>query len=187
MRNFRLTALALASLTVPVAFAQNAPSAMYGELGYTSITVAPSGMPDFKPTALRGIVGYQVTSNFAVEGMLGKGMSDGTGTITLQNTAVAVNLKLDSVYGVYGKVKTDLAPGLEAFGRAGYSKANTTATVSVSGTSISNTGSTDGFSWGVGAAYAVSPGVTATVDYMSYSSKEDGKATGPTFGVSFKF
>jgi len=160
---------------------------MYGELGYTMITVSPAGLPDFKPSALRGIVGYQINSNFSVEGMLGKGMADGTATTTIQNTAVALNLKLDSVYGVYGKVKTELAPGFEAFGRAGYSKANTTATVSALGMSTSNTGSTDGFSWGVGASYAVSPTVALSVDYVSYSSKDDGKVTGPTFGVVFKF
>ncbi len=185
MRNLRLAALALTCLTVPLAFAQKAPGGLYGELGYTMVTVSPTTLPDFKPSALRGIVGYQVNSNLSVEGMLGMGMSDGTATITANNASATANVKVDSMYGVYGKVKAELAPGFEAFGRAGYSKSNAVLSVSSFGYSQSN--STDGFSWGVGAAFAVSPSVSVTVDYMSYASKDDVKVTGPTFGVAFKF
>jgi opacity protein-like surface antigen len=97
---------------------------------------------------------------------------------------MTANLKLESLYGLYAKVKSELMPGLEAFGRAGYSSASNKFTLS-NGYTESRT--SDGFSWGMGAAYSVSPSVAATFDYMSYSTKEDAKASGYTFGVQFKF
>lgn len=180
MRNLRLAALALTCLTVPLAFAQKAPGGLYGELGYTMVTVSPSDAPDFKPSILRAILGYQINSNFSVEGALGMGVSDGTATIQGHD----VKLKLSSLYGIYAKAKTELAPGVEAFARAGYTKANSTFAVSGQ---ADTSDSSDGFSWGMGASYAVSPTVALSVDYMSYTNKDNIKATGPTFGVVFKF
>jgi len=39
----------------------------------------------------------------------------------------------------------------------------------------------------VGAKIAVSPTVALTVDFMSYVNKNGATATGPTFGVAYKF
>jgi len=183
MRNLRLAALALTCLTAPLAFAQKAPGGLYGELGYTMITLSPTNFPDFKPTVLRGIVGYQLNSNFSVEGQLGMGLADGTAMVDQANAEA--NVKVSSMYGLYAKAKTELAPGFEAFGRAGYAKAD--ATIKVNSIGYSESNSKDGFSWGIGAAYAISPAVALTVDYMSYFNKDDVKASGYTLGVQFNF
>jgi hypothetical protein len=185
MRKSFLAALILTCLSVSTAFAQKAPDSVYGELGYTQVTIASAdaGAPSMKPSALRAIVGYEMNRNFSVEGMLAMGISDGTADLATLAGTLNAKIKIDSMYGVFAKAKAEVAPGVELFGRAGYSKANLTTTVA----SASGSGSLDGASWGLGASYAVSPGLALAVDYMSYYNKDGGKATGPTFGVSFKF
>jgi hypothetical protein len=78
---------------------------------------------------------------------------------------------------------------VELFGRVGYAKirANISAAVPALSYSSSASADVDGASWGVGAKIAVSPAVALTVDFMSYINKDGGTATGPTFGVAYKF
>jgi opacity protein-like surface antigen len=194
MRTLRLAAIALTCLTVSAAFAQKAPGGVYGELGYTQVTIASANAaaPTFKPSALRGIVGYEINRNFAVEGMLAFGIADGSadGTVTVNGVPGpgTVKVRLDTTYGVYAKAKAEVSPGLEVFGRLGFTKANYSSTITAAGVgSGSLSDSSDGPSWGLGASYAVSPTLAMNVDYMSYVDKNGLKATGPTFGVSFKF
>jgi len=185
MRTSHFAALTLTCVTVSTAFAQKAPDSVYGELGYTQVTLASSDStaPSIKPSALRAIVGYELNRNFSVEGMVAMGIADGTADLATSAGTLNAKTKIDSMYGVFAKAKAEVAPGVELFGRLGYSKANLTTTVA----SGSGSASFDGASWGLGASYAVSPGVALNVDYMSYFSKDGVKATGPTFGVSFKF
>lgn len=184
MRTFHVAALALTCLTVSTAFAQKAPDSVYGELGYTQVTLSdPANTASSKPSALRAIVGYEMNRNFSVEGMLAMGVADGSIDVAVLGGTVSMRSKIDSMYGVFAKAKAEVAPGVELFGRVGYSKSNYT----LSFPGASGSGSTDGIAWGLGGSYAVSPGVALTVDYTSYYNKDGAKATGPTFGVSFKF
>ncbi len=185
MRTSHLAALSLACVTTCAAFAQKAPDSVYGELGYTQITLAAAdgSFPAMKPSALRAIVGYEMNRNFSVEGMAATGISDGSADVAVGGSTLTIKTKVDSMYGVFAKVKADVVPSLELFGRVGYSKENYT----ISASSTSGSGSVDGLAWGLGGSYVVSPVLALNVDYMSYSNKDGVKATGPTFGVAFKF
>jgi len=189
MRTSHFAALTLTCVTVSTAFAQKAPDSVYGELGYTQVTLASSDStaPSIKPSALRAIVGYELNRNFSVEGMVATGIADGTADLATSAGTLNAKTKIDSMYGVFAKAKAEVAPGVELFGRVGYSKANISSTGDAGAGSGSGGGRFDGASWGLGASYAVSPGLALAVDYMSYYNKDGGKATGPTFGVSFKF
>ena len=116
------------------------------------------------------------------------GSADGTVTVNGVPGPGTVKVRLDTTYGVYAKAKAEVSPGLEVFGRLGFTKANYSSTITAAGVgSGSLSDSSDGPSWGLGASYAVSPTLAVNVDYMSYVDKNGLKATGPTFGVSFKF
>lgn len=191
MKIFNAAALALTLLSAPAAFAQSAANGAYGELGITQVSFEDSdaSAPTFKPTVLRAVVGYGLSDNFALEGMLGAGMSDGTADTSVFGYSANFKLKVDSMVGAYVKVKAQATPGVELFGRVGYAKirANVSGTVPGFSYSSSSSAEVDGASWGLGAKFAVSPAVALTVDFMSYVNKDGGTATGPTFGVAYKF
>lgn len=188
MKKLSFATLALSLFAAPAAFAQSAASGTYGELGIAQVSFAVSdaSVPTLKPTVLRAVVGYGLSDNFALEGMLGAGMSDASADLS---TSASAKLKVESMVGAYLKVKAQAAPGVELFGRVGYAKIRTNASFAVPAWSLSSSASSevDGASWGLGAKIAVSPTVALTVDFMSYFNKDGGTATGPTFGVAYKF
>jgi len=191
MKKLNISALALTLLAAPAAFAQSAANGTYGELGITQVSYSASDAsgPTFKPTVLRAVVGYGLTDNFALEGMLGAGMNDASADASAAGYSVNYKLKVESMLGAYLKVKAQAAPGVELFGRLGYAKIRNTVSGAIPALNISMSSSADvdGASWGVGAKIAVSPAVALTVDFMSYINKDGGTATGPTFGVAYKF
>jgi opacity protein-like surface antigen len=188
MKKFNVAALALTVLSAPAAFAQSAANGTYGELGLTQVSVSRSdgSIPTFKPTLLRAVVGYGLSDNFALEGILGAGMGDASVDLS---TYTSAKVKVDSMFGAYLKVKAQAAPGVELFGRVGYAKirANSSTATPALNSYSSSSEEIDGASWGVGAKIAVSPTVALTVDFMSYVNKNGATATGPTFGVAYKF
>ena len=156
----------------------------YGEIGYATVSFTdPSTSPTYKssPKALRGLVGYEVSENIAVEGIIGLGL--GSDSIKVNGQSSGANLKINSMYGVYLTPKAKLADNLEGFVRAGYMHVKGTATDSGS----SSTSSESGFSYGFGARYALDKNMSLNVDYMSYLNKTDIKATGFTVGIGYKF
>jgi len=181
MRNLRLAALAFTCLTAPLALAQKWTDGVYEEVGLTRVTVSNGNRELFQTSALRGVVGYLLNQNVAFEGVLGIGVVDGTSV----SGNVVVNQKIDSMYGLYGKAKTALSPGFEAFARAGYFKLNASSTYADTGSSYS--GAVDGFSWGVGATYVLSPIAALSIDCTSYYNKDGLAVTGPSVGLMFKF
>ena len=191
MKKLSFATLAFSLFAAPAAFAQSAANGAYGELGITQVSFEDSdaSAPTFKPTVLRAVVGYGLSDNFAIEGMLGAGMSDGTADASVAGYSVNYKIKVDSMVGAYLKLKAQATPGVELFGRVGYAKirANVSSTVPALRFSSSSSGEVDGASWGLGAKFAVSPAVALTVDFMSYVNKDGGTYTGPTFGVAYKF
>jgi len=191
MKKLSFATLALSLFAAPAAFAQSAANGTYGELGITQVSFEDSdaSAPTFKPTVLRAVVGYGLSDNFALEGMLGAGMSDGTADASVAGYSVNYKVKVESMVGAYMKVKAQAAPGVELFGRVGYAKIRANVSGAVPALRLSSSASTevDGASWGLGAKIAVSPAVALTFDFMSYVNKDGGTATGPTFGVAYKF
>jgi opacity protein-like surface antigen len=171
------TALTLAAFS--------ASAQVYGEIGYTSVTVKDNDQGfTFKssPTAVRGILGYEINPNFAIEGLAAFGMKSDK-IKENGSTLPGAKFEIDNVFGIYAKPKVKFTPELEGFVRAGF--AQTKATYSEPGYSESDSESS--FSYGLGMNYALNKTTSLNVDYMSYYKKDGVTATGFTFGVGYKF
>jgi outer membrane autotransporter protein len=165
-------AAAAASLLVGVAaHAQQAPAAspLYGELGYSWTQIHGNG---FKatPGAVRGIIGYDLNPNLAVEGMLEGGTRDATDN--------GVTARLQSSYGLFVKPKYDFG-NAEVFARAGWARTNLDL-------STGNVSSND-FAYGVGAKYNVTPRMNVGLDYTRLADKNGVKVDGVTLGLGYHF
>jgi opacity protein-like surface antigen len=178
--------LYIALSTLIFSLAANAQT--YMQVGYTSTDYSESVISSgtaykvaASPTAVRGIFGYEVNPNFSVEGMLALGLSDSS--ISVSGISTPVNLKIDNLYGVYGKPKLQVSPEMEVFARIGY--AHGKATASYQNTSASISGSS--LSYGVGMSYAINKQMSVNIDAMTYYDKTSTSATGTTVGIGYKF
>ena len=138
------------------------------------------------PAAIRGVLGYEINPNLAVEGLVALGIGDdelrGNG-----QEIPGVKVEMSSVFGIYAKPKVNFTPELEGFVRVGYARSKIT-TEAPAGSEAST--SKSGFSYGLGVSYALSPQISLTVDYMSYldqTDPDDAKLTGLAFGASYTF
>lgn len=166
------TAAAAASLLVGVAaHAQQAPTAspVYGELGYSWTQVHGNGVKA-TPGAVRGIVGYDLHPNLAVEGMV----EAGTG----HDTDNGVSAKLNSSYGLFVTPKYDIG-NTEVFARLGWARTN----LNLSTGDVSSTG----LAYGVGVKYNISPRMNVGLDYTRLADKNGVRADGVTLGVGYHF
>jgi attachment invasion locus protein len=175
-------------LASALAFAAIAAQAQtYGEIGYTAITLKGSTDSDesakSSPSAIRGILGYELNPNLAVEGMLAFGMSSAALKVDGVTTS-GLDLKINDAIGLYLKPKTKLTKDIEVFGRVGYARVKGTLSIP-DGTSDSFSESS--FSYGAGLSYAISPATSLNADYMQYLSKDGTTVNGFTFGLGFKF
>jgi opacity protein-like surface antigen len=182
----RSTLSALAAVAITTA----ANAQTYGEIGYTSVTAKETVVLNgnaynvkASPTALRGIFGYELNPNLAIEALAAFGLSDAT--VKVNGISVpGFTMEIDNVVGVYLKPKTKLNDNMEMFGRVGFARAK--GTVSAIGVG-SESSSANSFSYGAGLSYAINPTTSLNADYMSYLNKDGFKASGFTFGVGFKF
>jgi len=175
--------LAIASALTLAAFSASAQ--MYGEVGYTAVKYEQNSFGDnvkSSPSAVRGVLGFEINPNLAIEGMVGLGLGDDK--ITVNGVSYPhTKLAIDSMLGLYVKPKFMLGPDLEGFVRLGFAQLKGTATEY--GQKYSETESS--FSYGLGFSYALNPKTSLNVDYMSYLDKNDTKVDGFTFGVGYKF
>lgn len=178
--------LALTLSTLVLTTGVNAQN--YVEIGYTSTdysnSVVASGRSyDIKasPSAIRGILGHEFNPNFSLEGMLGQGLSDSS--LSVSGISTPVNLKIDTMYGIYAKPKAQVSPDLEVFARVGY--AHTSGTMSYQNSSSSSSGNS--FSYGLGMSYSINKQMSVNFDAMSYYDKNSVSATGTTIGIGYKF
>lgn len=174
----QLSALTLLSLAGISASAQNAPSKIYGELGYTLLSYKENGYKA-EPGILRAVIGTEIHPNINLEGMVGVGVTDGSTRIS----NITVSSQVDRTWGLYVRPKVMISPEVELFGRVGY--ASSKVTVSVPG--YAGSGSGNSASYGAGASFKVKQNTSVVVDYMSYYSKDGVKATGLSLGLGFKF
>jgi hypothetical protein len=157
---------------------------LYGEvgLGFLSYKISRIGFSS-KPVILRGIVGYDLYPHLAVEGMLGTGLSGGSGT-GLYGTAYRAST--GALLGAYAKPRLQMGP-LQVFGRFGL--ASTSASVG------GYTGTADGagLSYGGGLNYETrwqsfgNRPISLNADYMTYFSGSGVKYGGFTFGAGMRF
>jgi len=175
-------AIALAMVSASIA----AQAQMYGEIGYTS-TSAKQQIDGLgikaSPSALRGILGYELNPHLAVEGLVAFGMT--SDTLKVNGVSVpGLELELDSAVGLYLKPKTQLNEQVELFGRVGFARVKGTSSAAGLG---SESDSDTSFSFGAGLSYAINPSTSLKADYMQYLNKDGFKVNGFTFGLGFKF
>lgn len=172
------------SIVVIAASASAAQAQLYGEIAYSPLTI--EGMSGAKrveatPSVLGLTLGYDIHQYFSVEAMAAFGASDDQAE--LNGAAVAINVNVDSSYGIFVKPKYMLNDRFEVFGRVGYLKTKLTA----SGIGLSMTENESGVAYGVGANYYFNPKTYATISYMNFYDKDNTTAKGVTFGLGMKF
>ena len=197
----KMIAIAAASalLVLGTAHAQQARTALsggYAEIGYTQFKLSGEGAADAKPGAIRGIVGYDVHPNVAIEGMLAFGVRDDSATETINTVLGPVTgtaeIKLKNAYGIYVKPKFDVTDAVQLYGRVGYTHAKFEASASATapgfGTvSASESDSDGGASFGLGANFRFSPKAYVGVDYMRYFKRDGVNVNGLTVGLGYRF
>jgi outer membrane autotransporter protein len=153
---------------------QQQATPLYGELGYSFLR-HDSGL-GFRtnPQALRGIIGYNVHPNLAVEGMAAFGTSDDSDN--------GFTSKLRHQYGVFAKPKYAF-DNFEVFGRLGWMQSRI-RTTSAAGTVNDSSGD---FAWGLGVNYNLNPKTYVGVDYLRSYDKGNSKVDGVTIGVGYRF
>jgi outer membrane autotransporter protein len=181
----KLLTIAAASALMMLGTAAQAQSAspLYGEIGISRLTV--KGDEGFKvnPTALRGIVGYNVHPLVAVEGMLAFGLSDDEHTFDFGAGPETESLKLRHAYGVFVKPKFSPTNNFEVFGRLGWAKAKFKA----EGAGFSETVSDSGAAYGLGVNYSFNPKMYVGVDYMRYAKVEGAKVNSLSVSFGYRF
>lgn len=172
------TAIALALLASIGSAQANDQTGAYVE---TVVTYARYEEPSIWFTngvgALR--LGYNFSSNFAVEVMGGTSLS----STNFNVGSTAVSAKFDSLGAAYLKAKAPVNDQFSFFGKLGVASGKVSASSAygsgwVSGTDIS---------YGVGMQIKVANKVYLTTDYTSYYSKNSVSITGLSAGVGFEF
>lgn len=152
---------------------QPASSPLYGELGYSWNHIKGFGATT-DSGSVRGIIGYDLHPNLAVEGMLAGGTS--------HDSDNGVSMKLKNSYGVFVKPKYDFGP-VEVFGRLGWAHTKVDASCAAG---CSNASRND-FAYGVGAKYNINPRMSVGLDYTRLMDKGGVKVDGVTLGVGYRF
>jgi len=112
------------------------------------------------------------------------GFNSSSGNLTL--SGITNTLKVNYIYGLYGKALTNLTSDIEVFGRLGWAGFNETMSYSDGSASLEQTGS--GLSYGVGAKFKVSKNMNLNLDYMVYYPTKSGiSLNGYTIGVGVNF
>ncbi len=178
MKKLRLHPVAIAATTLLALGAQ--AQSLYGEVGYGQLKLQEDRFgSEVDPGMARGIIGYTLSPNLAVEGHLGIGVKDDT----VRLGGVSVKGEVDNVVGAFVKPKVRLGDTVELFGRLGI--ASTKVKASSMGVSDSARG-TD-FSYGVGASFSLTPQLSLNADYMNYYDRKGIQLDGVTLGLGFSF
>lgn len=169
--------------------ASGAVSPWYGELGYTHLDIesrAAGGSFNANPGAVRGIVGYDVHPNLAVEGMLAFGArSDDTSGVTL-GVPFSGDVKLRHSIGAFARPKAVLGP-LEVFARLGVAQTKVRTQVSAGGAPAAATDSKSDFAWGGGLNWQFTPRAYLGLDLMRYYDVGGTKVDGTTLSVGTRW
>lgn len=143
---------------------------LYGEVGYTGLDYKQPGLKA-SPGMVRGLMGYELTPQLAIEGMVGLSAKS--------DTTKGTQVKLDNTVGVFGKAQVPLTDALKVYGRVGVARNS----VKLNGNSDSNTG----LAYGAGLSYDLSKATYLNVDYMRYQDKNSKTLDGVTAGIGFRF
>jgi hypothetical protein len=158
------------------------PQNIYAEASINSINYASSGL-SLNPTALRGILGKNLSSNFSYEGLIAFGTSSGEKTVD-STRAIA---KIDPIFGGYIKARKELAPGLDVFARFGAAS----VVKKLSGTYYEKPDPINermgSMSYGLGVKIGISRDASFVADYMSYYNRKQETIDGYSLGLALDF
>ena len=135
---------------------------------------------DTNPNALNLTVGKKFGENFAIEGLLGTGLSDDE----IENTIT--DFELESVVGASLVGFLPISEGANLYGKLGYAQLEYDD-------SDGDPADASGAMFGVGLEFAASESATITMDYTQYPDGEyedfdiDVEASAFSLGVTFKF
>ena len=145
--------------------------------------------------ALMFQAGYKINSYVAIEGRYWEGLSDDA--FAWDNNGVNSRFNADqSAWGIYVKPMYPVTDSLDVYALLGYGEATVNGVKDASG---SHDLDSDGFSWGVGAAYSFTENVSIFLDYVAFDNdnfnfgtnnatfKYDHEMDTVNFGVSYKF
>ena len=169
--------LILAGMATPALAAE--PGDTYLGGGFGMVTYEEQGLPEAEPSALVGRLGYHITSNIAIEGRLGFGISDDD----INFAGVPVAVEVDQLVGAYAVGYLPLAEAFSLYGLAGFSYGEGSA--SAAGYSLDDD-DTD-FSYGVGATFDVTQNVAGYIEWAQYFDESSYEVTGITLGASYHF
>lgn len=172
VRNFTVVGLGICA-ALP-SFAAAPEGQTYAEVGYGWLKLSSDGF-DVTSGELIGRFGYEFNKNLGAEVFGATSVSSGD--------IYGVSVKVDNAYGAYLKVRAEVAPAFELFGKLGWVHA--TVNASIPGASASSSDSS--FSYGVGMQYTFNGKWYAQADYMSYYDKSGDSIKGPSLGVGVRF
>jgi len=189
MKN-KLGLIALAGLLISVAESGMASSEnkMYVGLQYGVGEYSESGVSeDFETSTLMGRIGYNINSNFSIEGRLGTSLEDDEHFLPeLCICGSDVTLEVDSIIGIYGRGHYDLSEYFSIYGVLGASQVK--ATVSLSDfPNADNTETESSASFGLGVDIAFSKQWAFNIEYIRYLDKDDFDLDIASAGVTFGF
>jgi hypothetical protein len=127
--------------------------------------------------------GYNINKNFAVEGMYAGNLNSSSGYIG----AVYVTAQVQNAYGIYGKAKLDLNDTFAIYVKAGATNGTVSASASSGGSFASAWSSGTSPSFGAGVQANISKDIYASLDYLSYYSRNGVTIAGPSINVGYKF
>ncbi|KAF0184060.1 MAG: porin family protein [Hyphomonadaceae bacterium] len=151
---------ALAAVVGVAAPASAQDTGVYANAGYTHFDA-----DDVTLGGVTGRLGYKFNPNFAVEGEASIGVKD--------DNVGAVDVELDHAVGVFGVGILPVTPNFEIFGRVGYGQVK--ASASVPGFNVA--ADEDGFAFGGGAQYMLTPKFGVRGDYTRLEGQDDGVDT----------
>lgn len=212
MKRQLLTGVAISTLlAASAAAAQTAQSAGTGYVGIQAAQVdididAPGGpiyvdsftsvnidsVSSLKPSAAIAKLGYNVVDYIAIEGRVGTGLTNDSGSISgsISHSGdsltgdLEVDAELDTLAGLYAVGRVPLGESnISLYGVLGYTYIE--ATVETLGYSASDQDS--GASYGAGIQAQFTPTVSANLEYMSYLDKSDYDITAVGLGINYHY
>jgi opacity protein-like surface antigen len=147
---------------------------------YARMTYDKGGFDDLEPTALVLRLGKIVSPGVGVEGRLGFGLSDDSGS----SGRIDYEFEIDHLLGVYVVGTVDAGDSASFYGLLGLSRVDANASASLGGQSVDDSGDESGFSFGIGAEFGP-PKTRFNIEYISYLDEDDFELTAVSLGVRF--
>jgi outer membrane immunogenic protein len=152
--------MAAAGLAGTAQAQETGQTGLYANGGYTHFDAG-----DVTLGGVTGRAGYRFHPNFAVEGEATFGVKD--------DQVGAATVELDHAVGVFGVGIIPVAPNFDVFGRVGYGQVEASASVP----GISASADDDGFAYGGGAQFMLTPQFGLRADYTRLEGEDDGVDT----------